>query len=221
MIPLGDASRRPLRFPLATVLVIAANFLVFFLELSGGDTFINRWSLVPAAIVAGRDWITIVTAMFMHAGWVHILGNMLFLWVFGPTIEDVMGSGRYLLFYLLGGLAATAAQVLIDPSSTVPNLGASGAIAAVMGAFLITYPRDRIRTVLMLGWFVRITVLPAIVMVGVWFLLQLISQVGALAATDQGGVAYMAHIGGFLFGMITVRLFENRERVDQQKWLGQ
>ena len=221
MIPLGDASRRPLRFPLATVVVIALNFLVFMFELAGGDAFINRWSLVPANIVAGQDWITILTAMFMHAGWVHILGNMLFLWVFGPALEDVMGSWRYLLYYLLGGLAATAAQVLADPSSTIPNLGASGAIAAVMGGFLITYPRDRIRTLLLLGWFIRVTFLPAIVMVGVWFLIQLISQVGALAATDQGGVAYMAHIGGFIFGMITVRLFENRDRVDQQKWMGQ
>ncbi len=221
MIPLGDASRRPLHFPLATVLVMAVNFFVFMIELAGGDAFINRWSMVPANIVAGQDWITILTAMFMHAGWLHILGNMLFLWVFGPAIEDAMGSGRYLVFYLLGGLTATAAQVLIDPTSTIPNLGASGAIAAVMGAFLITYPRDRIRTVLLLGWFIRITVIPAIFLVGFWFLLQLISQVGALAATDQGGVAYMAHIGGFLFGMITARLFENGERVNQQKWLGQ
>ena len=221
MIPLGDASRRPLRFPLATVLVIAVNFLVFFFELAGGDTFINRWSMVPADIIAGRNWITILTAMFMHAGWLHILGNMLFLWVFGPAIEDVMGSWRYLFFYLLGGLAATAAQVLIDPSSTIPNLGASGAIAGVMGAFLITYPRDRIRTLLLLGWFIRVTFLPAVVLVGVWFLIQLVSQVGALAATDQGGVAYAAHIGGFIFGLIAARVFENKERVDQQKWLGQ
>ena len=221
MIPLGDASRRPLHFPLATVVVIAVNFLVFFFELAGGDTFINRWSMVPADIIAGRNWITILSAMFMHAGWLHILGNMLFLWVFGPAIEDVMGSWRYLFFYLLGGLAATAAQVLVDPSSTIPNLGASGAIAAVMGAFLITYPRDRIRTLLLLGWFVRVTFLPAVVLVGVWFLIQLVSQVGALAATDQGGVAYAAHIGGFIFGMIAARVFENKERVDQQKWLGQ
>ena len=221
MIPLGDTSRRPLRFPFATVVVIAVNFLVFFFELAGGDTFINTWSLVPANIVNGQDWITILTAMFMHAGWVHILGNMLFLWVFGPAIEDVMGSWRYLFFYLLGGLAATAAQILIDPTSTIPNLGASGAIAAVMGAFLITYPRDRIRTLLLLGWFIRVTFLPAVVLVGLWFLIQLISQVGALATTSQGGVAYMAHIGGFLFGMITARLFEVKERVDQQKWLGE
>jgi membrane associated rhomboid family serine protease len=221
VIPLGDASRRPLRFPLATVVVITLNIFVFMFELAGGDAFINRWSLVPARIVAGQGWITILTAMFMHAGWVHILGNMLFLWVFGPAIEDVMGSLRYLFFYLLGGLAATAAQVLVDPTSTIPNLGASGAIAAVMGAFLITYPRDRIRTVLLLGWFIRITVIPAIVLVGFWFLMQLVSQIGALASTQQGGVAYMAHIGGFLFGLITARLFEIKERVDQQKWLGE
>ena len=221
MIPLGDASRRPLRFPLTTVLVIAVNIFVFLLELAGGDNFINRWSMVPANIVAGRDWITILTAMFLHAGWVHILGNMLFLWVFGPAIEDVMGPWRYLFFYLLGGLAATAAQVLVDPSSTIPNLGASGAIAAVMGAFLITYPRDRIRTLLLLGWFIRVTFLPAVVLVGVWFLIQLVSQVGALGAAAQGGVAYMAHIGGFVFGMIAARLFEIKERVDQQKWLGE
>ncbi len=219
MIPLGDASRRPLRFPLATVVVIAVNIFVFLLELAGGDAFINRWSLVPANIVAGQNWITILTSMFMHAGWVHILGNMLFLWVFGPAIEDVMGSLRYLFFYLLGGLAATAAQVLVDPTSTIPNLGASGAIAAVMGAFLITYPRDRIRTILLLGWFLRVTFIPAIILVGFWFLLQLVSQLGALANTQQGGVAYMAHIGGFLFGMITARIFEVKERVDQQKYL--
>jgi membrane associated rhomboid family serine protease len=221
MIPLGDASRRPLRFPLATVLVIAVNIFIFLLELAGGDNFVNRWSMVPADIVAGRNWITILTAMFLHAGWVHILGNMLFLWVFGPAIEDVMGSWRYLFFYLLGGLVATAAQILGGPSSTIPNLGASGAIAAVMGAFLITYPRDRIRTLLLLGWFIRVTFLPAVVLVGVWFLIQLISQVGAFAAMSQGGVAYLAHIGGFIFGMITARLFENKERVDQQKYLGE
>lgn len=150
MIPLGDASRRPINFPVVTALIIAANALVFMFELVNGDAFITRWSLVPADIMAGRDWITILTAMFMHAGWAHILGNMLFFWVFGPEIEDVMGPLRYLTFYLLGGLAATAAQVLINPTSTVPNLGASGAIAGVMGAFLITYPRDRIRTILFL-----------------------------------------------------------------------
>jgi len=212
MIPLSDASRRPVNFPIMTVSIIAANAVIFFFEVTLGDAFINRWSLVPANIMAGRDYVTILTAMFMHAGWAHILGNMLFLWVFGPEIEDVMGPFRYLTFYLLGGLAATAAQVLVDPSSTTPNLGASGAIAGVMGAFLITYPRDRIRTILFLGWFARVTFIPAIVLVGFWFLTQLFSEVGALAQVQSGGVAYMAHIGGFIFGAVTARIFESRNR---------
>jgi membrane associated rhomboid family serine protease len=216
MIPLGDADRRPLRLPLITALIIGANVLVFLLELAGGDAFVNRWSLLPADIVAGRNWFTILTSMFMHAGWMHIIGNMLFFWVFGPEIEDVMGPVRYLLFYLLGGLAATVAQVAIDPTSTVPNLGASGAIAAVMGAFIITYPRDRIRTVLLLGWFSQVTFVPAIVLVGLWFLTQVFSEVGALVQTQTGGVAYMAHVGGFAFGAIAARLFESRRRRAQQ-----
>jgi membrane associated rhomboid family serine protease len=216
MIPLGDADRRPLHFPVVTAVIIGVNALVFLLELAGGDAFINQWSLVPADIVAGRNWITILTAMFMHAGWMHILGNMLFFWVFGPEIEDVMGPLRYLVFYLLGGLVATFAQIVMDPASTVPNLGASGAIAAVMGAFLITYPRDRIRTVLIFGWFARITFVPAIILVGLWFLTQLFSEVGALAQTQTGGVAYMAHVGGFLFGAIFARLFETRQRRIQE-----
>jgi membrane associated rhomboid family serine protease len=212
MIPLGDASRRPLRFPIVTTLIIGANAFLFLLELMGGEPFISQWSLVPAEIVAGRHWITILSSMFLHAGWAHILGNMLFFWVFGPEIEDVMGPLRYLLFYLLGGLAATLAQIVVDPTSNIPNLGASGAIAAVMGAFLITYPRDRIRTVLFLGWFARVTFLPAIILVGLWFLTQVFSEVGSLTVTGMGGVAYMAHIGGFLFGMVMARFFETRRR---------
>ena len=213
MIPLADETRRPISFPIITLAIIAANVFVFFLDLLGGDPFITRWALVPADISAGQGWITVLTSMFMHAGWVHIIGNMLFFWVFGPEIEDVMGPLRFLIFYLLGGLAATVAQVVIDPTSTVPNLGASGAIAAVMGAFLITYPRDRIRTVVILGWFARVTFLPAILMVGLWFLIQLFSEVGALAqAQAGGGVAYMAHVGGFIFGMVAGRLFESRRR---------
>ena len=216
MIPLGDASRRPLRFPIVTILLIAANGLVFMLELANGNAFVVRWSMVPANIIAGRDYITILTAMFMHAGWLHILGNMLFFWVFGPEIEDVMGPLRYLAFYLLGGLVATAAQILIDPTSTIPNLGASGAIAGVMGAFLVTYPRDRIRTIIFLGWLVQIALIPAILLVGIWFLIQLFSEVGALAQVQSGGVAYMAHVGGFIFGALTARLFESRRRRWQQ-----
>jgi membrane associated rhomboid family serine protease len=212
MIPLSDASRRPLHLPFVTMLIILVNGLVFLLELVAGDAFINQWSLVPAQVMTGHNLVTVLTSMFMHAGWLHILGNMLFLWVFGPEIEDVMGPLRYLVFYLLGGLAATLAQAAIDPSSTIPNLGASGAIAAVMGAFLITYPRDQIRTVLIIWFFVRVTLVPAVVLVGIWFLTQVFSEVGAVTAMDTGGVAYMAHVGGFLFGAVLGRFFETRER---------
>jgi membrane associated rhomboid family serine protease len=216
MIPLGDADRRPVHRPIVTRSIIAINAMVFVIELLGGQSLIMRWSVVPARIMAGQDWVTIVTAMFMHAGWAHIAGNMLFLWAFGPEIEDVMGPGRYLAFYLLGGLVATMAQVVADPSSTVPNLGASGAIAAVLGAFLITYPRDRIRTVLFFGWFVRVTLIPAIILVGLWFLIQLFSELGALIVAQQGGVAYLAHIGGFVFGVALARVFERRRRYQAQ-----
>jgi len=216
MIPLGDADRRPLRFPLVTTLIIGLNGLVFILELTGGEAFINRWALVPADVLSGHSWITILTSMFMHAGPVHILGNMLFFWVFGPEIEDVMGPLRYLIFYLLGGLVATVAQIVASPASSVPNLGASGAIAAVMGAFLITYPRDRIRTVLLFGWFARVTFIPAIVLVGFWFLTQVFSEVGALVQTQTGGVAYMAHIGGFVYGALFTHFFETRRRRVEQ-----
>src|ERR1700680_3136247 len=208
MIPLADASRRPRRFPLVTTSIIIVNAFVFLLELMGGDEFVQQWAVIPADIAAGQHVVTIVTAMFMHAGWMHIVGNMVFLWAFGPEIEDAMGRLPYLAFYLLGGLAASAAQIAAMPGSTVPNLGASGAIAGVMGAFLITYPRDQIRTLILFGWFTRITLIPAAVLIGLWFLVQLVSQVGAMADVQMGGVAYMAHVGGFIFGAVTGRVFE-------------
>jgi membrane associated rhomboid family serine protease len=216
MIPLRDVSRRPFHFPVVTSLIVGINVAAFILELVGGETFIKQWSMVPADIVAGHNWITIFSAMFLHAGLLHISGNMFFLWVFGPEIEDVMGAGRYLSFYVLGGLAATFAQIIVDPSSTIPNLGASGAIAAVMGAFIITYPRDRIRTVLFIGWFVRVTFIPAMFLIGFWFLIQLFSEVGSLVEVQRGGVAYMAHIGGFIFGIVAARIFEDPQRLAQR-----
>ena len=218
MIPLGDVSRRPVRFPVVTLSLILANGAVFFLELSRGQAFVLQWSAVPADISAGRHLITILTAMFLHGSWLHILGNMLFLWVFGPEIEDAMNPGRYLAFYLVGGVVSMLAQVAVSPQSTVPTLGASGAIAAVMGAFLITYPRDRIRTVLLLGFFVTVTFLPAFLLIGLWFLIQLFSGVGSVASgtsAQTGGVAYMAHVGGVAFGVLTVRLFEDPSRLGE------
>ena len=215
MIPLSDASRRPKNFPLVTAALITVNGLVFVMELAGGDAFVLRWSETPATIVAGHHWITILTAMFMHAGWMHIIGNMVFLWAFGPEVEDAMGPLEYLGFYLLSGLAASLAQTAIMPHSTVPNLGASGAIAGVMGAFLVTYPRDEIRTVLLLGWWTRITFIPAALLIGFWFLIQIFDQVGAVADVKTGGgVAYMAHVGGFIFGAVTARIFEGFRHID-------
>jgi rhomboid family protein len=211
MIPLGDVSRRPTRFPVVTIALILVNALVFLLELGGGDAFVLKWSLIPADIVAGHHWITFLTAMFMHGSWSHIIGNMVFLWAFGPEIEDAMNPLRYLAFYLLGGLVAMLVQFAANPHSTVPNLGASGAIAAVMGAFLVTYPSDRIRTLLFFFVFVRIRFIPAAVLIGLWFVIQLFSA-GAVAQVQTGGVAYLAHVGGAVFGAVTAHLFEEPQR---------
>jgi len=215
LIPLTDASRRPVHFPIVTVSIIVANFLVFGLELSRGDAFVAKWSVIPASIIAGHHWITILTAMFLHGSWSHILGNMVFLWAFGPEIEDAMNPRRYLVFYLAGGSVAMLTQVAAGPSSTVPNLGASGAIAAVMGAFLVTYPRDEIRSLLIIFVFVRVTLVPAALLIGLWFLIQLFNA-GSVAAVQTGGVAYVAHVAGALFGAVTARLFEDRSRLAAQ-----
>jgi len=212
MIPLEDESRRPLHFPIVTACIIVANAVVFLLELMGGDDFVSAWAAVPADIVAGHRWVTILTSTFMHASWAHILGNMVFLWAFGPQIEDAMNPARFFIFYLVGGLAAMLAQIAGDPSSQLPTLGASGAIAAVMGAFLVTYPRDQIRTILIFGWFWRVTLVPAALLIGVWLLIQFLSF-GAVTDVETGGVAYLAHIGGAIFGVVTARLWEDPERI--------
>src|SRR2546423_8718807 len=207
MIPLGDASRRPLHRSVVTAVIILVNALVFVLELRGGESFVTRWSAIPADIVAGHHWVTLLTAMFMHASWSHIIGNMVFLWAFGPEIEDTMGPRRYLLFYLVGGVVAMLAQVAVSPSSTVPNLGASGAIAAVMGAFLVTYPRDKIRTLLIIFVFVRVTFIPAALLIGVWFVLQLVSLGAVATAVQTGGVGSVGAIWGLGFGALVSAVF--------------
>lgn len=212
LVPLSDASRRPIRMPVVTGAIVVVNAVVFLLELTRGDAFVTQWSAIPAQIVAGHGWITILTAMFMHGSWSHIIGNMIFLWAFGPEIEDAMGRGRYLIFYLIGGLVAMLAQIAADPHSTIPNLGASGAIAAVMGAFIVTYPRDQIKSVLFIFLFARITLIPAALLIGFWFLTQLV-HAGSVAQVQTGGVAYLAHVGGFIFGAATARLFERSRQI--------
>ena len=204
MLPIGDDNSGRRTIPGITYLLIAANFLVFFIELAGGDTFINTWSFVPAVFQADHlfGWITVFTSMFMHAGWLHILGNMLYLWIFGDNVEDQLGHGKFLLFYLLCGIAATFAQMAIQPNSQIASLGASGAIAGVLAAYLVLFPRQRVR-VLLLNFIIPI---PALIVIGFWFLLQLFSQF----AGSADGVAYMAHIGGFITGLILVLLLRRR-----------
>jgi membrane associated rhomboid family serine protease len=215
MIPLTDVSRRPTHFPIVTLSIIVINFIVFVIEIAKGDPFVLKWSLVPAHVASGHDLITVLTAMFMHASWSHIIGNMVFLWAFGPVLEDAMGPWRYAIFYLLCGFAAAGAQVAFDPHSTVPNLGASGAIAGVMGGFLITFPRDLIRSLLVIFVFVQVTYITAAVLIVIWFLLQLWSA-GQITTAQTGGVAYLAHVGGFIFGAIFARLFEDPRRIAQE-----
>lgn len=211
LIPLGDASRPARRATAITMLIIAINVVVFFLELQGGDAFVRHWSAIPIRITHGHRAITLLTSMFMHAGFLHIIGNMIYLWAFGPAIEQAMGSFRFTLFYLAGGLVAMLAQVAADPFSQIPVLGASGAIAAVMGAFLVTFPRDRIRTLLFFLIFFRVTYIPAALLIGFWFLIQLFNA-GSVAEVRTGGVAYLAHIAGFLFGVILGRLLKKPEQ---------
>lgn len=216
MIPLRDAN--PTRHaPVVTLALIVACSVAFAWELlvaAGGDDalndFIVTWGTVPANVtgdLARGEWLTpatlgLVTGVFLHGGWLHLLGNMLFLWIFGNNIEDRLGRVPYLLFYLAGGIAASLAQVAIDPASDIPLVGASGAIAAVLGAYLIFFPGARITALVFLGFFYQIANVPAIIVLGYWFVLQLIDGFGTLGADNaQGGVAFFAHIGGFVAGM--------------------
>ena len=206
MLPLGDDNSTRRTIPVITYLLIAANFFVFFIELSAGDTFINTWSFVPAVYQSDHlfGWITIFTSMFMHAGWLHILGNMLYLWIFGDNVEDRLGHGKFLLFYLLCGIAAAFAQMALDPTSQVGSLGASGAIAGVLAGYLVLFPRQRVRVLL----FNFVVPMSALIVIGIWFILQLFSQLNGAA----DGVAYMAHIGGFISGLILVLILRNRNQ---------
>jgi rhomboid family protein len=219
LIPLRDASRAPVRFPVVTVTLIVVNVLAFVWEVSSDEAAIIQWAVVPAELMRGRGWITPVTAMFLHGGVMHIVSNMVFLAAFAPMVEDAMGRGRFLMFYLLGGLAATAAQIGMDPASTVPQLGASGAIAAVMGAFLVTYPGDRIKVLWLFGLFIHVSYVPAFVLIGLWLFTQMLNQMGAVVDADAGGIAYAAHVGGAFFGILTARAFERHvERRAAVQW---
>jgi membrane associated rhomboid family serine protease len=211
MFPVGDDNSQRRTTPVVTFALIALNVLVFLLELSGGDQFITEWAFVPARFSQdpGANAVTLFSAMFMHGGWLHLFGNMLFLWIFGDNVEDRFGHGKFLIFYLLAGLAATFAQYWVSPESGIPNVGASGAIAGVLGAYILLFPQSRVNV--LLGR--QIVAMPAFAVLGMWIVLQLVSGVGTIAATDEsaGGIAYMAHIGGFVSGLLMTFLFRGRE----------
>jgi membrane associated rhomboid family serine protease len=216
MLPIGDDNSTRRTVPVVTYILIFLNVIVFLFELMAGDNFIYQWSFTPSYFLAnpGVEWITIFTSMFLHGGWMHLLGNMLYLWIFGDNVEDRMGHGRFLLFYLLCGVAATLAQLFTTAYSdlNIPNLGASGAIAGVLASYLILFPRQRVRVVVV-AWVIP---LPSIVVIGIWFLLQLLYQAGS--AGD--GVAYMAHIGGFLAGLLLTFILRKRNQPPRLPYSG-
>ncbi len=230
VLPLRDDDTDRHTVPVVTYALIAINVAIWLIELSLGDRFINGYSTVPYEITNGRDlvgmqtiqaggqtvslqlypgptpiYLTLLSSMFMHASWAHILGNMLYLWIFGDNIEDRIGSAKFLVFYLLCGLAASAAHIMFGPDSMIPSLGASGAIAGVLGAYLVLFPRRSVR-VLMARQVVN---MPAFIVLGMWILLQVFSQISVVGG-EGGGVAYMAHIGGFVAGVALIFLFGKR-----------
>ena len=202
MMPLGDDNSGRRITPIVTYVLIAINVLVFFLELNNGEDFIQRWAFVPSRFLAdpAGDFATLFTSMFMHAGWAHLLGNMLYLWIFGDNVEDRLGHALFFVFYIVCGLAATFAQMAISLGSSVANVGASGAIAGVLGAYLVMYPGKQVRVLMGRA----VVPMSALIVIGLWFLLQIFSQISMFSAgsQDQGGVAYMAHIGGFVAGLV-------------------
>lgn len=210
MLPIGDDDSARRTVPLVTYVLIVLNILFFIVELTGGDAFIAKWAFVPSRFLANpfADFITLFTAMFMHAGWLHLGGNMLYLWIFGDNVEDRFGHFKFIIFYLICGLAATFAQLAFNTTSDVPNLGASGAIAGVLGAYILLFPKGSVRV--LQGS--RVVQVPALIVIGIWIVLQFFSGIGSIVSTTQtGGVAYMAHIGGFVVGfLLTFLLRGNR-----------
>lgn len=226
MIPIGDYAGERRHFPYVNYTLIVINILAFLYEVMQPDAqlirFITQWGAVPNEIVTGTDlpptigvpiYVTLLTSIFLHGGWLHLGGNMLYLWVFGDNVENAFGPVKYLLFYLVCGVAATAAQIAIDPTSTIPTVGASGAIAGVMGAYLVMFPGATVRTLVFLFVFVTVVYLPAILVIGIWFILQLVNGVTSLGAPmqDSGGVAFFAHIGGLIAGALLALVLRRRD----------
>jgi membrane associated rhomboid family serine protease len=220
MIPLKDRNIRK-HFPFVTVLLITVNILVFIYQLSLGEElniFFNHFSVIPNYIYQALHsevfkplvFITLITSQFLHGGWLHLGGNMLYLWIFGDNVEDKLGHIRFLAFYLICGVTASVLHIYIEPTSDIPTVGASGAISGVLGAYILMFPRSRVLTLIPIFIFIQITELPAYVILGLWFVLQFINGMLSLGYTTagMGGVAWWAHVGGFLTGLILVMPFK-------------
>jgi membrane associated rhomboid family serine protease len=219
MIPLRDViPSRTTPFVTVAIIVVNAAAFLFELALPGPDrqAFLREFGLVPAEFA----WTTLITSMFLHGGWLHAIGNMWYLWIFGDNVEDRMGHGRYLVFYLACGVVAGLAQALVNPDSPIPTIGASGAIAGVMGAYFVLYPQSRVLTLIPLFIFIEIIEVPAIFFLGFWFLMQLFAGVGSVAITtgNQGGIAFWAHVAGFVAGLAGVFVFRRPERQRVEWW---
>ena len=222
MLPIGDDREAGAGHGLVTYALVALNVLAFFLEIARPSdalqAFVTAWGVVPKEYSAGRDlaplipvpfWSTLLTSMFLHGGWMHLGGNMLYLWIFGDNLEHRMGHVRFLVFYLLCGLAAGIAHIVFNSGSNVPTVGASGAISGVLGGYLLLFPKNRVR-VLMYGGVAQV---PALVVLGMWIVIQVVNSAGAMATTADtggGGVAYLAHVGGFVAGLVLAKLFARR-----------
>ncbi|MCC6314919.1 MAG: rhomboid family intramembrane serine protease [Thermomicrobiales bacterium] len=222
MIPIGDENVGRRAAPIVNYALIAANTIVFLFELtlspSAAEAFFATFGAQPAGIVHGQHLWSVLTSLFVHSGWAHLIGNMVFLYVFGDNVEDAMGHLRYLIFYLLCGIAAAAAQIAVSSASTIPLVGASGAISGVLGAYILLFPQGRVRSLIFLGIFFTVIMIPAWVQLGLWFLLQLVLGVVSFSGSQQnGGVAFFAHVGGFLVGMALVWLFVDRAEVERQR----
>ncbi|MFB3826668.1 MAG: rhomboid family intramembrane serine protease [Bryobacteraceae bacterium] len=212
MFPLRDAQPSYSR-PVVTVLLIIVNLVVFLYESMLDPYSLNHFVEVYGLVPANLHLTSLFTSMFLHGGWMHVLGNLWFLWIFGDNVEDVLGHGKYLMFYLLSGVAAAAGQIIVNPDSGVPMVGASGAIAGVMGAYIVKFPHARILTLVFIFLFITTVEVPAVLMLAYWFIIQLFSGVGSIARTHatQGGVAFFAHVGGFVAGMVLVKVLGTKQ----------
>jgi len=224
LIPIRDTERTRRR-PIVNWTIILLNLLVFAYELTltpkGLQQFTVRWGVIPAVITNPGAFspaalsqtaglLSLVTSLFIHVGWVHVIGNMLYLFIFGDNVEDILGHGRYLFFYLAGGIAASLAHIITSPTSLVPTVGASGAVASVLGAYFVNFPRSRVTALFPIGFFLPVVQVPSIVFLFLWFITNLFSGVAALGIQAQGGVAWWAHIGGFITGMVLSLLWRRR-----------